>query len=197
MRYRSGSMFDCGKLTVRTPCGAVGHGGLYHSQSPEAYFAHTPGLKIVVPRGAMHAKGLLLSCIDEPDPCIIFEPKILYRTAVDEVPVAHYKIEIGKAEVVREGNAVTLVGWGTQVHVLLEVADLVQEKLNVSCEVIDLISILPWDAELVCKAECFLYLEAPVQRVTGWDCPFPHIFEPFYLPDKWRCFAAVRDVLKY
>ncbi|XP_011705404.1 PREDICTED: 2-oxoisovalerate dehydrogenase subunit beta, mitochondrial-like, partial [Wasmannia auropunctata] len=101
MRYRSGSMFDCGKLTVRAPCGAVGHGGLYHSQSPEAYFAHTPGLKIVVPRGAMHAKGLLLSCIDEPDPCIIFEPKTLYRIAVDDVPVADYKIEIGKAEIVR------------------------------------------------------------------------------------------------
>ncbi|KYM95206.1 2-oxoisovalerate dehydrogenase subunit beta, mitochondrial [Cyphomyrmex costatus] len=231
MRYRSGNMFDCGKLTIRAPCGAVGHGGLYHSQSPEAYFAHTPAqpsflFQIVVPRGAIHAKGLLLSCIDEPDPCIIFEPKILYRIAVDEVPVAPYKIEIGKAEIVRSGDDVTLVGWGTQVHVLLEVADLVQEKLGVSCEVIDLVSILPWDAELVCKSakktgrvivaheapmtngfgaeiaatiqtECFLHLEAPVQRVTGWDCPFPHIFEPFYLPDKWRCFAAVRDSLKY
>ncbi|XP_018048809.1 PREDICTED: 2-oxoisovalerate dehydrogenase subunit beta, mitochondrial [Atta colombica] len=226
MRYRSGNLFDCGKLTIRAPCGAVGHGGLYHSQSPEAYFAHSPGLKIVVPRGAMHAKGLLLSCIDEPDPCIIFEPKILYRIAVDEVPVAHYKIAIGKAEIVRSGDAVTLIGWGTQVHILLEVADLVQEKLGVSCEVIDLVSILPWDAELVCKSvkktgrviiaheapmtngfgaeiaatiqmECFLYLEAPIQRVTGWDCPFPHIFESFYLPDKWRCFAAVRDSIKY
>ncbi|XP_054003251.1 2-oxoisovalerate dehydrogenase subunit beta, mitochondrial isoform X3 [Hylaeus anthracinus] len=151
VRYRSGGQFDCGKLTIRTPCGAVGHGALYHSQSPEAYFAHTPGLKIVMPRGARQAKGLLLSCIEEPDPCIMFEPKILYRTAIDDVPTDRYKIEIGKAEVVREGEAVTLVGWGTQVHVLLEVADLVQEKLDVSCEVIDLVSILPWDAELVCK----------------------------------------------
>ncbi|CAL7934045.1 unnamed protein product [Xylocopa violacea] len=226
VRYRSGGEFNCGKLTVRTPCGAVGHGGLYHSQSPEAYFAHTPGLKIVVPRGAKQAKGLLLSCIEEPDPCIVFEPKILYRTAIDEVPTDHYKIEIGKAEVVREGDAVTLVGWGTQVHVLLEVADLVQEKLDASCEVIDLVSILPWDTELVCKSakktgrvviaheapltsgfgaeivstvqeECFLHLEAPIQRVTGWDSPFPHVFEPFYLPDKWRCFAAVRNILNY
>ncbi|XP_012163636.2 2-oxoisovalerate dehydrogenase subunit beta, mitochondrial isoform X1 [Bombus terrestris] len=228
-RYRSGAEFDCGKLTIRAPCGAVGHGGHYHSQSPEAYFAHTPGLKvqfIVMPRGAKQAKGLLLSCIEEPDPCIMFEPKILYRTAIDDVPTAHYKIEIGKAEVVREGDVVTLVGWGTQVHVLLEVADLVQEELGASCEVIDLVSILPWDTELVCKSvkktgrvviaheapltsgfgaeivsvvqeECFLHLEAPIQRVTGWDCPFPHIFEPFYLPDKWRCFAAVRKILKY
>ncbi|XP_053979228.1 2-oxoisovalerate dehydrogenase subunit beta, mitochondrial isoform X3 [Hylaeus volcanicus] len=153
VRYRSGGQFDCGKLTIRTPCGAVGHGALYHSQSPEAYFAHTPGLKIVMPRGARQAKGLLLSCIEEPDPCIMFEPKILYRTAIDDVPTDRYKIEIGKAEVVREGEAVTLVGWGTQVHVLLEVADLVQEKLDVSCEVIDLVSILPWDAELVCKRQ--------------------------------------------
>ncbi|XP_031834446.1 branched chain keto acid dehydrogenase E1 subunit beta isoform X1 [Nomia melanderi] len=225
-RYRSGGEFDCGKLTIRTPSGAVGHGGLYHSQSPEAYFAHTPGLKVVIPRGARQAKGLLLSCIEEPDPCIMFEPKILYRMAIDEVPTAHYTIEIGKAEVVREGDAVTLVGWGTQVHVLLEVADLVQEKLGVSCEVIDLVSILPWDAELVCKSakktgrvviaheapltngfgaeiastiqeECFLNLEAPIQRVTGWDSPFPRVYEPFYLPDKWRCFAAVRNVLNY
>ncbi|XP_076174033.1 branched chain keto acid dehydrogenase E1 subunit beta isoform X2 [Ptiloglossa arizonensis] len=197
LRYRSGGEFDCGKLTIRTPCGAVGHGALYHSQSPEAYFAHTPGLKIVMPRGARQAKGLLLSCIEEPDPCIMFEPKILYRTAIDNVPTSRYTIEIGKAEVVREGDAVTLVGWGTQVHVLLEVADLVQEKLDVSCEVIDLVSILPWDAELVCKEECFLHLEAPIQRVTGWDSPFPHVFEQFYLPDKWRCFAAVRNVLNY
>ncbi|XP_017893116.1 2-oxoisovalerate dehydrogenase subunit beta, mitochondrial [Ceratina calcarata] len=226
VRYRSGGEYNCGKLTLRAPCGAVGHGGLYHSQSPEAYFAHTPGLKVVVPRGARQAKGLLLSCVEEPDPCIVFEPKILYRTAIDEVPTAHYTIEIGKAEVVREGDAATLVGWGTQVHVLLEVADLVQEELGASCEVIDLVSILPWDAELVCKSakktgrvvvaheapltsgfgaeivstiqeECFLHLEAPIQRITGWDSPFPHVFEPFYLPDKWRCFAAVRHVLKY
>ncbi|XP_066602957.1 2-oxoisovalerate dehydrogenase subunit beta, mitochondrial isoform X2 [Prorops nasuta] len=226
MRYRSGGDDHCGKLTVRTPCGAVGHGGLYHSQSPEAYFAHTPGLKIVIPRGPIQAKGLLLSCIDEPDPCIIMEPKILYRTARDNVPEEYYKIALSTAEIVREGKDVTLIGWGTQVHVLLEVADLAEERLGASCEVIDLVSILPWDAELVCKSasktgrvivsheapltcgfgaevaatiqeESFLHLEAPVQRVTGWDTPFPHVFEPFYLPDKWRCLAAIEKVLNY
>nr|KAF7406803.1 hypothetical protein H0235_014459 [Vespula pensylvanica] len=248
-RYRSGGVFDCGKLTIRTPYGAVGHGGLYHSQSPEAYFAHTPGLKIVVPRGPVQAKGLLLSSIEEPDPCIVFEPKVLYRTAVDEVPVGHYKIEIGKGEIVKEGKDVTLIGWGTQVHILLETADIVEDKLGASCEVIDLLSIIPWDAELVCKArvqalssgrpamqivigkfvslsvkktgrvvvaheaprtngfgaeiaariqeECFLNLEAPVMRVTGWDTPFPHVFERLYVPDKWRCFAAVKRSLDY
>nr|XP_050862497.1 2-oxoisovalerate dehydrogenase subunit beta, mitochondrial isoform X1 [Vespula vulgaris] len=225
-RYRSGGVFDCGKLTIRTPYGAVGHGGLYHSQSPEAYFAHTPGLKIVVPRGPVQAKGLLLSSIEEPDPCIVFEPKVLYRTAVDEVPVGHYKIEIGKGEIVKEGKDVTLIGWGTQVHILLETADIVEDKLGASCEVIDLLSIIPWDAELVCKSvkktgrvvvaheaprtngfgaeiaariqeECFLNLEAPVMRVTGWDTPFPHVFEKLYVPDKWRCFAAVKKSLDY
>ncbi|XP_063976077.1 2-oxoisovalerate dehydrogenase subunit beta, mitochondrial [Diachasmimorpha longicaudata] len=226
MRYRSGGQFDCGKLTIRTPCGAVGHGGLYHSQSPEAYYAHTPGLKIVVPRGPIQAKGLLLSCIEDPDPCIIFEPKALYRAAVDDVPTGEFRTPIGKAEVLREGNSVTLVGWGSQVHVLLETADIVDKKLNASCEVVDLVSILPWDIEAVCKSvkktgrlviaheapmtngfggeiaatvqeECFLHLEAPIQRVTGWDTPFPYIFEPFYLPDKWRCFDAIKRILKY
>ncbi|CAD6236686.1 GSCOCG00008237001-RA-CDS [Cotesia congregata] len=276
IRYRSGNLFDCGKLTVRAPCGAVGHGALYHSQSPEAYFAHTPGLKvifnfrflilikylscdlkliiyfyifdsftflfcflfmidpwvldcfayIVVPRGPIQAKGLLLSCIDDPDPCLIFEPKALYRIAVDDVPVNSFKVPIGKAEIVREGDSITLVGWGSQVHVLLETADIVQEKLGASCEVIDLMSILPWDIETVSTSAkktgrvviaheapltngfgseiaatiqeaCFLHLEAPVQRVTGWDTPFPLIFEPFYLPDKWRCFDVIKKTLNF
>ena len=114
-RYRSGNEFDCGKLTIRTPCSAVGHGSLYHSQSPEAYFAHTPGLKVVMPRGAMTAKGLLLSCIRSKDPCIFFEPKVLYRSAVEQVPVKDYELPIGKADVLVEGDNVTLLGWGTQV----------------------------------------------------------------------------------
>lgn len=225
-RYRSGGLFDCGKLTIRAPCGAVGHGALYHSQSPEAYFAHTPGLKIVIPRGPIKAKGLLLSCIRDPDPCLIFEPKILYRAAVEDVPIADYQLPIGKADIVLEGNDVTLIGWGTQVHILREVAEMAKEKLKVSCEVIDLVSILPWDMETVFKSvkktkrvlvsheapltggfgaelaatiqeECFLHLEAPIQRVTGYDTPFPHVFEPFYIPDKWRCFDSVKKLINY
>ncbi|KAK5649523.1 hypothetical protein RI129_000552 [Pyrocoelia pectoralis] len=225
-RYRTGNQFDCGKLTIRTPCGAVGHGAHYHSQSPESYFAHTPGLKVVVPRSATHAKGLLLSCIRDPDPCIVLEPKVLYRAAVDEVPVDDYFTPIGKAEIVKHGDAVTLIGWGTQVHVLLEVAELAKTKFNVDCEVIDLVSILPWDKDAVCKSakktgrvliaheapltggfgaelastiqeECFLQLEAPVARVTGFDTPFPYVYEPFYMPDKWRCLQTIRKLLDY
>ncbi|KAF5299150.1 hypothetical protein FQA39_LY02323 [Lamprigera yunnana] len=151
-RYRSGDQFNCGKLTIRAPCGAVGHGGLYHSQHPEAYFAHTPGLKIAVPRGPIHAKGLLLSCIRDPDPCIVLEPKVLYRAAVEDVPTNDYSIPLGKADIVQEGDAVSLIGWGTQVHVLMEVAQLAKSKFQVDCEVIDLVSILPWDKDTVCKS---------------------------------------------
>ncbi|GBP47681.1 2-oxoisovalerate dehydrogenase subunit beta, mitochondrial [Eumeta japonica] len=225
-RYRSGGQWDCGALTVRAPCGAVGHGGLYHSQSPEAFFAHAPGLKVVVPRGPIAAKGLLLSCIREPDPCIFLEPKILYRSATEEVPNIDYMLPLGKAQILREGDALTMIAWGTQVHVLLEVAEMASEKLGVHCEVIDLMSILPWDEETVCNSvkktgrvlisheapltcgfgaeiaatiqeECFLHLEAPVTRVTGWDAPFPHVFEPYYLPDKWRCYHALTQLINY
>ena len=117
-------MFDCGGLTIRAPYGAVGHGGLYHSQSPEAYFAHTPGLKVVVPRSPRQAKGLLLACIRDPDPCIFLEPKALYRASREEVPEGDFTLPLGAAEVVAEGDDITLVGWGAQVGVLLKAAEL-------------------------------------------------------------------------
>ena len=93
-RYRSGGMFNAGGLTIRAPCGAVGHGGHYHSQSPEAYFCHTPGLKVVIPRDPIRAKGLLLASIRDPNPVIFFEPKILYRSSVAEVPVHDYTVRV-------------------------------------------------------------------------------------------------------
>ena len=114
-RYRSGSEWDCGGLTIRCPSGAVGHGGLYHSQSPEAYFTHTPGLRVVMPSGPYDAKGLLLASIRSKDPVIFFEPKTLYRSAVEEVPEDDYEIEQGKANVVQNGTDVTIVGYGNQV----------------------------------------------------------------------------------
>merc|ERR1712012_210621 len=171
-RYRSGNLFDCGSLTVRATWGAVGHGALYHSQSPEAYFAHTPGLKVVVPRGPAMAKGLLLSCIRDKNPCIFFEPKILYRSASEMVPKKDYELPIGKADVVVPGEDVTLIAWGTQLHVMREVAQLAQEKLGVSCEVIDLVSILPWDEETIYESvketgRCIVTHEAPLTNGFG------------------------------
>nr|XP_038033104.1 2-oxoisovalerate dehydrogenase subunit beta, mitochondrial isoform X3 [Anas platyrhynchos] len=159
-RYRSGDLFNCGSLTIRAPWGCVGHGALYHSQSPEAFFAHCPGIKVVIPRSPLQAKGLLLSCIEDKNPCIFFEPKILYRAAVEQVPVEPYNIPLSQAEVLQQGSDVTMVAWGTQVHVIKEVAAMAQEKLGVSCEVIDLRTILPWDTETVCK---FMYTGAGIR----------------------------------
>merc|ERR1719161_2396462 len=126
-RYRAGGTWDVGGLTIRMPCGAVGHGGLYHSQSPEAFFSHCPGLNIVVPRGPVQAKGLLLAAIRSPDPTLFFEPKILYRQSVEEVPEGDYELPLGKADIVREGSDVTLIGWGTQVQRLMKAAELAAE----------------------------------------------------------------------
>ncbi len=195
-RYRSGNMFNVGGLTFRSPYGAVGHGGHYHSQSPEAYYAHTPGLKVVIPRSPCTAKGLLLASIRDKNPVMFFEPKALYRTSVEQVPTGDYEIPLGKAEVVTQGSDITIVAWGAQVHVCLKAAEKAQQDLNVSCEVIDLCTISPWDVDTVISsvkktgralvsheapitggfggevASCiqehaFLSLEAPVARICG------------------------------
>lgn len=147
-RFRSGNEFNCGGLTFRTPCGAVGHGALYHSQSPEAYFCHTPGLVVVMPSCPSDAKGLLLSSIRAPDPVVFFEPKALYRAAVEEVPVGDYMVPLGKAKVKRAGSDVTIVAWGNQVNVAMKAADMA-EAIGVSVEIIDLRTLLPWDTETV------------------------------------------------
>lgn len=225
-RFRSGNQFDCGRLTIRAPYGAVGHGALYHSQSPEAYFAHTPGLKVVIPRGPTQAKGLLLSSIRDNNPVVFFEPKYLYRSAREEVPQGDFMIPLGKAEILLPGKDITLVGYGAQVHVLRAAALMAEKELGVSCELIDLRTIMPWDVETVVQSvkktgrlvvaheapltggfageiaatvqdHCFLHLEAPIQRVCGWDTPFPLIFEPYYLPDKLRCFEAIKKSIQY
>ena len=224
-RYRSGNQWNCGGLTVRTPCGAVGHGGHYHSQSPEAYFTHTPGLKVVMPRGPVDAKGLLLASIRSPDPVIFMEPKVLYRAAVEDVPDEDYEIELGKGEIMRQGTDVTVVGWGGQLRVLEKACDLAEQN-GISCELIDLKTLAPWDVEIVTESvmktgklvvsheapltggfaaeisstiqeECFLSLEAPVQRVCGADTPFPLVFEKYYVPDDLKNFEAIKKVMNY
>ena len=224
-RYRSGNQFNCGGLTIRAPCGAVGHGALYHSQSPEAYFCHTPGLRVVVPSTPADAKGLLLSSIRSPDPVIFLEPKALYRAAVEEVPVGDYTLPLGVAKVVTPGSDVTLVGWGGQMLVLQK-AVAMAESQGISCELIDLRSLLPWDVDMVCasvqrtgrlivsheapitggfaaeisatvQTECFLSLEAPIARVCGYDTPFPLAFEKQYAPNALKVFEAIKDSVNY
>ncbi|XP_048594367.1 2-oxoisovalerate dehydrogenase subunit beta 1, mitochondrial isoform X1 [Brassica napus] len=224
-RYRSGNQFNCGGLTIRAPYGAVGHGGHYHSQSPEAFFCHVPGIKVVIPRSPREAKGLLLSSIRDPNPVVFFEPKWLYRQAVEEVPEHDYMIPLSQAEVIREGNDITLVGWGAQLTVM-EQACLDAEKEGISCELIDLKTLLPWDKETVEASvkktgrllisheapvtggfgaeisatileRCFLKLEAPVSRVCGLDTPFPLVFEPFYMPTKNKILDAIKSTVNY
>lgn len=225
-RYRSGGEFNCGGLTIRAPYGAVGHGGHYHSQSPEGFFTHIPGIKVVVAGGPADAKGLLLSAIQDPDPVVFFEPKMMYRTAVEEVPKGAYTIPLGKANIKRQGSDITLVGWGQQVAVLEKAAEICQESHKISCEVIDLRTLLPWDvttveasvnktgrlvvsheapitsgfgAEITAKITnvCFARLESPPLRICGYDTPFPLIYEAIYMPTVQKVVDAVLGALRY
>lgn len=224
-RYRSGNSFDVGKLTIRATWGAVGHGGLYHSQSPEAFFAHASGIKIIVPSDAYKAKGLLVKAIKDPNPCLFFEPKKLYRASVCDVPVDEYEIDLGKADIVRQGKDVTIVTWGSLVHKALTAADMLLKQHNIDCEVIDLQTIIPWDVETVQKSvektgrlvitheaqmtngfgaeiaakiqeKCFYNLHTPIRRVCGYDTPFPCAFEEFYLPDEYKVIHEVTNMMK-
>lgn len=147
-RYRSGNEFNVGGLVFRTPYGGGIAGGHYHSQSPEAYFAHTPGLKIAVPRDPYQAKGLLLASIASEDPVIFFEPKKLYRASTGEVPEEYYEIPLGVAEVMKTGTDVTVLAWGAQIEICQKAIEMAEAE-GISCELIDLRSILPWDVDTV------------------------------------------------
>nr|WP_243880733.1 alpha-ketoacid dehydrogenase subunit beta [Shewanella algae] len=224
-RYRSGNEFDVGGLTFRTPYGGGIAGGHYHSQSPEAYFTQTPGLKVVVPRNPYQAKGLLLASIRDNNPVVFFEPKRLYRASVGDVPEGDYQLELGKAEVVREGKDITLLAWGAQMEIIEKAADMAKEE-GIDCEVIDLRTLAPWDVETVAESvkktgrllinheapltggfageiaatiqqECFLYLESPINRVCGLDTPYPLIHEKEYMPDALKTFEAIKASVNF
>ena len=224
-RYRTAGLFNAGGITCRVSYGAVGHGGHYHSQAPEAHFMHAPGLTIVIPRNPIQTKGLLLASIRSPDPVIFFEPKILYRMSEDMVPEEDYTIPLGKAEVVQEGKDITLVGYGASIRQLKMAAKMVEEK-GITCDIIDLRTILPYDIDTIEKSvkktgrllvtheapvtagvgaeisakiqeRCFLHLQAPVKRVCGYDTPFPFVYEPFYLPNRFRLYDAILETVDY
>ncbi|MBB1317296.1 alpha-ketoacid dehydrogenase subunit beta [Shewanella sp. SR43-4] len=224
-RYRSGNQFDVGGLTFRTPYGGGIAGGHYHSQSPEAYFTQTPGLKVVIPRNPEQAKGLLLASIRDPNPVIFFEPKRLYRASVGEVPAGDYVIELGKAQVVKQGSDITVLAWGAQMEIVEKACERA-EKEGISCEIIDLRTIAPWDVETIAKSvtktgrllinheapltggfageiaatiqqECFLSLESPICRVCGLDTPYPLVHEKEYMPDELKTFEAIKATVAY
>ncbi len=236
LRYRSAGDFTA-PITVRSPVGGGIFGGQTHSQSPEAIFTHIVGLKTVIPSNPYDAKGLLISAIEDNDPVIFFEPKRIYNGPFDghhdrpvqpwakhpmaEVPEGHYTVPLGKAAIVREGQDVTMLAYGTMVHVALASA----HDAGVDAEVIDLRTLLPLDtdtitesvkktgrcvivheatrtsgfgAELMAQVQerCFHHLEAPIIRVTGWDTPYPHAFEWNYFPGPTRIVAALKTVME-
>lgn len=224
-RYRSGGQYSC-PLVIRTPSGGGIRGGHYHSQSPEAYFVHTAGLKVVMPSNPYDAKGLLLAAIRDEDPVIFFEPKRIYRAATGEVPEGDYTVPIGKARVEVEGKDVTLISYGAMMVECREAVQKAREKWGISVELIDLRTLLPLDVDTVIQSvqktgrvvivheaprtcgfaaelvalineKAFLYLEAPPVRVTGFDTPFPYTLEHDYLPDTGRILKAIYETVHY
>ncbi|MDO1585376.1 alpha-ketoacid dehydrogenase subunit beta [Rhizobium oryzicola] len=236
IRYRSAGDFTC-PMVIRMPTGGGIFGGQTHSQSPEALFTHVCGLKVVVPSNPYDAKGLLISAIEDPDPVIFLEPKRLYNGPFDghherpvtpwskhelgDVPDGHFTIPIGKAEIRRPGEAVTVIAYGTMVHVALAAV----EETGIDAEVIDLRSLLPLDLDTIAQSvrktgrcvvvheatltsgygaevaaliqeHCFYSLESPVLRVTGWDTPYPHAQEWDYFPGPARVGRALQDVME-
>jgi pyruvate/2-oxoglutarate/acetoin dehydrogenase E1 component len=223
-RYRSGGEYPA-KLVIRTPVGGGIRGGHYHSQSPEALFIHTPGLKIVCPSNPYDAKGLLLASVRDPDPVLFFEPKRIYRAAKGDVPEDDYTVPLSKAAVVREGSSVTVIAWGAMLYEALEAANQAATQ-GIECEVVDLRTLWPVDIDSIVASvkktgrvvvvheaprtcgfgseiitlineKAFLYLEAPPARVTGFDTPFPYALEMEYLPLAHRILPAIVETARY
>jgi len=236
MRYRSAGGWGL-SMVIRSPYGGGIFGGQTHSQSPEALFAHVAGLKTVIPSNPYDAKGLLIAAIEDPDPVVFFEPKRIYNGPFDgfyerpvtpwakhpaaEVPDGHYTVPLGKAAVAREGNEVTILAYGTMVHVAIATA----EAQGIDAEVIDLRTIVPVDIDTIeesvkktgrcvivheatrtsgfgaelsalVQERCFYHLEAPVARVTGYDTPYPHSMEWAYFPGPVRLGLALKKTLE-
>ncbi len=183
-RYRDGANGrNVGGLTVRMPCGAVGHGALYHSQSPESLFSHIPGLVVVMPRSPLQAKGLLLAAIRSNDPVVFMEPKILYRAAVEQVPVDAFTLPLSKAEVLKEGADLTIVSYGQPLYLCMSAIRQAEADLKAlggggkkgdgpSIELIDLRTIYPWDKETVLHSvrktgRCMVVHESMINQGVG------------------------------
>ncbi|WP_155298651.1 alpha-ketoacid dehydrogenase subunit beta [Deinococcus kurensis] len=224
IRYRSAGQFTA-PMVIRTPSGGGVKGGHHHSQSPESYYTHTPGLKVVMPSTPYDAKGLLKAALRGEDPVIYFEPKRLYRAAKGAVPDHDYVVKLGEAAIRREGSDLSLIGYGGVMPDLEKAADALAAE-GVSVEVIDLRSLVPWDrdrvltsvqktgrAVLVSEAprisnfmgevayviqeQAFDYLTAPVGQVAGFDTPYPYVQDKVYLPGANRIVAACVQALNY
>jgi 2-oxoisovalerate dehydrogenase E1 component beta subunit len=236
LRYRSAGDFTA-PITLRSPYGGGIFGGQTHSQSPEALFTHVCGLKTVIPSNPYDAKGLLISAIEDDDPVVFFEPKRIYNGPFDghhdrpvlpwskhpasDVPDGYYTVPLGKAGIAREGSELTVLAYGTMVHVSLAAV----EETGIDAEVLDLRTLIPVDIETIVASvqktgrcvvvheatrtsgfgaeltalvqeNCFYHLEAPIERVTGWDTPYPHAFEWQYFPGPGRVADAMRRAME-
>jgi len=224
LRWRSAGQYSC-PVIVRAPYGGGIRGGLYHSQSPEAYFCHTAGLRVVIPATPGDAKGLLLASLESDDPVIFLEPKRLYRTTKEDVAEGRYTVPLGRARVAREGSDCTLIAYGAMAAVSVEAAEAAAQR-GWSVEVLDLRSLVPLDAAAVVESvsrtgravivheaprtcgygaelaaliaeQALTSLQAPVLRVTGYDTPFPYTLEHTYLPDANRVMRAIEHVMTF
>jgi len=225
IRTRSRGRFTC-PLVIRVPYGGGIHAPEHHSDSPEAILAHIPGIKVVIPSTPYEAKGLLISSIRDPDPVIFMEPKRIYRAIREEVPENDYTIPLGKARMVQEGKDVTVVAWGAMVREVVNAAEQLKED-KIDVEIIDLRTISPMDVETIMASvrktgrgvvvheapktcglgaeiialvneKALLSLQAPIERVTGFDIPVPLMkTEHFYLPNPKRIVMAVKKVMSF
>jgi pyruvate dehydrogenase E1 component beta subunit len=226
LRWRSRGRFPV-PMVVRMPYGGGVRALEHHSESKEVFFAHTPGLKVVVPSGPRNARALLVSAIRDPDPVVFLEPKRIYRAFREEVPEEEETMPLGESRTVREGGDLTLVAYGSMLHPTLEAAERLADEDGAEAEVIDLLTVSPLDderftasarrtgrvvivheaqrsfgpgAEIIARLveKAFWYLEAPVARVTGYDTQVPYFArERDYLPDADRILAAAREVLSH
>jgi pyruvate dehydrogenase E1 component beta subunit len=223
-RYRSGGQYTA-PVVIRVPYGGGIRGSHYHSQSTEAFFVHTPGLKVVIPATPYDTKGLLTSALRDQDPVMFLEPKKIYRTVRGEVPDEDYTIPIGKANITREGEDATVFAYGAMLHIAMEAAELATSR-GINVEVVDIRTLLPFDIETImrsvkktgrvvivheaCKTcgfgaeiaaqiaeRALLHLEAPIIRVAGFDVPFPYVLEDDYLPNANRVLTAIEDVQNF
>ncbi|MBE18537.1 MAG: alpha-ketoacid dehydrogenase subunit beta [Thaumarchaeota archaeon] len=223
-RYRTGGAYSC-PIVIRMPYGGGIKGASYHSQSGETHFVHTAGLKVIIPSTPYDTKGLLISAMRDDDPVIFFEPKRFYRSIKEDIPEESFTIPIGKANIIEEGNDVTVISYGATMQTVKEATSIIKEE-GINPEVIDLRSLSPLDSNTILQSakktgrvvivheapktlgmsaeisaliseNCLEYLEAPIQRVTGLDTPFPYTLEKQYLPDVNRIYKKIKLTVEY
>src|SRR5579875_3183819 len=198
LRYRSGGQYSC-HLVVRAPYGGGIKGGHYHSQSSEAYFCHTAGLKVVIPATPYDTKGLLLSSLRDKDPVIFLEPKKIYRSVKEEVPEGEFTVPIGKAKLAREGSDVSIIAYGAMLHVALEAVLATVKKTGRVIIVHEAPKTGGFGAEIAAliSEKAIEYLKGPIIRVAGYDTPFPYTLEEFYMPSVPRIMKAIDKLMQY